>query len=195
MYEKLSIQITNHLIKYNFVKKSESEIYIYSFQIILSSLVSTAFILILSILYKQVLNTMFFFVGFFMCRKLSGGYHANSQLTCFLLTQLIFISFLSLISFSNILENKYILFIIPLLSNIVVCLFAPVDNINNPFSDSEKRKFRKRSIIFALINIFLFLLTNFFPIYNVKYLCYSLGVFSISIMLALGKIKNIASLH
>lgn len=191
MYEKVSTHITNLLIKYSFVEKNDLEIYVYCFQIIISTLVSTIFILIWSIIFKQFLNTLFFFTGFFMCRKFSGGYHAQNQLSCFLFTQLIFISFLCWISFSNILKNETILIIISLFSNVIICILAPVDNINNPFSDSEKKKFRKKSLIFALINLILLFITVYFANQIDKFFCYSLGVFAISLMLILGKIKNI----
>ena len=192
MYEKLSTKITNLLIKYNFVQKSDSEIYVYSFEIILSTLVSTTFIIIWSILFKQFLNTLLFFIGFFMCRKFSGGYHAQSQLSCFLFTQLIFITFLSWISFSNILKNENVLIIISLFSSVVICFIAPVDNINNTFSDSEKKKFRKKSLIFTLFNLILLFSAMLFSNQIDKFCCYSLGVFAISLMLILGKIKNIS---
>lgn len=194
MYEKFSIKITNLLIQHSFIQENDSEIYVYSFQIILSTLVSTIFILIWSILFKQILNTIFFLIGFFMCRKSSGGYHANSQTVCFVFTQLIFISFLTLITFSNILENKNILIFVTIFSNILIYFFAPVDNANKPFLEYENRKYRRQSKVFILINIMLFFVTMLFSMFVNIYFCYMLGVLAISIMLVLGKIKNMASL-
>lgn len=193
MYEKLSKKITKSLIQHNFVSENDAEIYIYSFQIILSTLVSSIFILIWAFLFKQVLNTIIFFIGFFLCRKFSGGYHANSQIACFIFTQLIFISFLTLITFSNIIGNNGILILVTLLSNIIIFFLAPVDNENKPFDDNEKLKFKRQSRVFAFVNIIVVLLLLCFSLFIDKLFCYILGVLAISIMLILGKIKNIAS--
>lgn len=193
MYEKLSKKITNLLIQHNFVSENDAEIYIYSFQIIFSTLVSSIFILIWAILFNQILNTIYFFTGFFLCRKFSGGYHAKSQIACFIFTQIIFISFLTLITFSNIIGNNDILIIVTLLSSIVIFFFAPVDNENKTFDDNEKLKFKRQSRIFAFVNIGVVLLLLCFSLFVDRLLCFILGVLAVSIMLVLGKIKNMAS--
>lgn len=195
MYEKLSIRITNFLVHRGFVSENDSEIYIYSFQIILSTLVSSMFIVLWALLFKQAINTILFFVGFFLCRKCSGGYHAKSQIACFIFTQLIFLSFLTLITFSNFLDNKISIIFIAFLANISIFFFAPVENENKPFDDAEKLKFRKQSRLLILVNLIFLFFSLYIPILFDKYICYILGVLAISLMLILGKLKNIASLN
>ncbi len=194
MYEKLSKRITDILIHNKIISEADFEIYIYSFQIILSSLVSSLFIVIWSILFKQVLNTIIFFIGFSCCRKVSGGYHAKSYIACFLFTQILFITYLSIISFSNILENKFAFIIISLFSTVFIIAFAPIDNENKPFCETEKKKFRKKSLTFSIFNIFLVLISTYFSLFTAECFCYILGVFSVSIMLIFGKIQKIALL-
>ena len=195
MYEKLSIKISNLLIRHGFISINDADIYIYSFQIIVSTLVSSIFIIFWALLFNQPINTVLFFIGFFLCRKFSGGYHAKSQITCFVLTQLIFIAFLALITFSNITENKNYIFLISFLANIIIFFFAPVDNENKPLDDAEKIKFRKQSRFFILVNIMFLLFSLYIPVFFHKYICYILGVSAISLMLVLGKFKNIATLN
>lgn len=194
MYEQLSKKITDILIRNKIISEKEKEIYIYSFQIILSSFVSTLFIIIWSLLFKQIFNTIIFFIGFFLCRKFSGGYHAKSSLGCFIFTQTLFISYLSLISFTNILESKLAFILITLFTNIIILTFAPIDNENKPFSEDEKVKFRKKSRILSLINIIIVFISVYFSLFISECFCYILGTFSVSIMLILGKIQNITSL-
>lgn len=193
MYEQLSKRITDILMQNKIISEEEKEIYIYSFQIILSTLVSSLFIIIWSLLFKQIFNTIIFFIGFFLCRKISGGYHAKSHLGCFIFTQTLFISYLSLISFTNILENKLAFILITLFTNTIILTFAPIDNENKPFSEDEKVKFRKKSRILSLINIIIVFISVFFSLFISECFCYILGAFSVSIMLILGKIQNITS--
>ena len=192
MYARLSKKITNILTQNKIISEDETPIYIYSFQIILSSLVSSIFIVVWSILFKQIFNTIIFYIGFFLCRKSSGGYHAKSHIACFLLTQILFISYLTLISFSNILENKLAFILIAILSNIIIFTFAPVDNENKPFTEDEKVKFLKKSRILSLINMILVFISIYWSLLVNECFCYILGTFSVSIMLVFGKIKNLA---
>lgn len=190
MYEKLSEKITNILIKTRIVPEDDFELYVYCFQIILSTTISSIFIIIWAILFKQILNAVFFFIGFLFCRKVSGGYHAKKQITCFLFTQSLFISFLSLISFTNILENKLAFILITIFTAIIILIFAPVDNENKPFNEKEKVKFKKRSRNLSSINLIIVFASTCFSLFINECFCYILGVFSVSIMLILGKIQN-----
>ena len=193
MYEKLSKKITDILIDHKIISKNDFEIYVYCFEIILSTIISSIFIIIWSILFKQFFNTVLFFIGFFFCRKVSGGYHAKSHITCFLFTQALFISYLSLISFSNILESKFAFILITILTTIIIFIFAPIDNENKPFRKNEKIKFKKRSRILSTINIIIVFVSYYFSLFINECFCYMLGVFSVSIMLILGKAQNITA--
>ena len=191
MYEKISIRITNILLKNNFISDSDINIYVYCFQIIISTIVSSVFILIWALLFDQLLNMFIFFLGFFICRKISGGYHAETPTTCFFLTQLIFISFALLITYSNILNSRNILMFTTIFASIVIWKLSPVDNKYNQLSNKEKIKFQKHSRLFSIINILLLIFAFFHLGFYQKYFCYILGVTAVSIMLILGKIKNL----
>lgn len=191
MYETISKKITMILTQHNFISEDDAEIYIYSFQIILSTFVTSSFILIWAFLFNQVFYTLLFFIGFSLCRKFSGGYHANSQITCFLFTQIIFLSFLSVVSFFNVIQNKYLFILISLITTIIILIFAPIDNINKPLDNTEKIKFRKKSKRLSLINLAIVFISIHFSLFTNECFCYILGSFSISIMLIFGKIKNI----
>lgn len=195
MYKRLSIRITNFLVHHKFVSEEDTEIYIFSFQIILSTLISSIFIILWAVIFKQTINTILFFIGFFLCRKCSGGYHAKSQFACFIFTQLIFLSFLTIITFFDFLNNKTCMILITLFSNFIIFFLAPVDNENKPLSDTEILKFRKQSKYFILANTLLLLFSLYIPIFFDKYICYILGVSAISLMLILGKFKNSTSIN
>lgn len=194
MYKELATKITNNLLKNNKILKEDAEIYIYSFQIILSTIVSSLFIILWAILFKQILSTFIFFLGFFLCRTFSGGYHAQSQIGCFLLTQVIFILYLFIVSFSDITESRILLILITIFTTINVLIFAPVDSENKPFSADEKIKFKRKSRFFMLINILIVNISIFFPVFFQFVFYYMLGIFAVSMMLIFGKFKNITLL-
>lgn len=105
------------------------------------------------------------------------------------MTQVIFLSFMLLIKFVNFEQAPLPLYIISInsIANFLVFLFAPVDNPNKPMNKNEKRKYQKQSRIFAVSSFFVINLISFFTI---KCIYFSLGIFSVAILLILGKVKN-----
>lgn len=191
MYKKLSIQITRKLIDSKIIPIDDAEIYHYSFEVMISTFVSLLTILVWAIIFKQLHNALYFLVGFFICRTISGGYHADTHKNCFILTQLIFVSFLCFVTFIDISNIKLILCIIMIFSNLIILLIAPIDNKNKKFSENEYQRYKKKSKVFVLISTVMlpFLCLNDFIAEKSFYFC--LGVFSVSIMLIFGKAKNI----
>ena len=167
MYDNLICRVLNYLIIHGLIDENEYEIFDYCFQIIFSALFSSVFILMWAILFKQVINTLLFFIGFFFCRTFSGGFHANNQTTCFLLTQIIFLSFILIITYYEIQRN-----------------------INKPFNKNEIKRFRFQSRLFLMIITLIVIIALIFSFYLDKVLYFILGVFSVSLMLIIGKIKN-----
>ena len=191
MYKKLSIQITRKLIDSKIISIDDAEIYHYSFEVMISTFISLLVIIVWAIIFKQVHNALYFLAGFFICRTISGGYHADTHKTCFTLTQLIFVSFLCFVTFVDVSNIKLILCIVMIFSNLIILFIAPIDNKNKKFSEKEYQRYKKKSKMFVLISSVMlpFLCLNSFIAEKSLYFC--LGVFSVSIMLIFGKAKNI----
>lgn len=191
MYKKLSIQITNKLINSRIISDNDAEIYYYSFEVFISLVVTTLSIFFWSIIFKQLHSAVYFFVGFFICRTISGGYHANSHISCFILTQLLFISFLCFVTFLEINYPQIFLYLIMFVSNVIILLIAPIDNKNKRFSDVEYQRYKRKSKTFVLISSLAIPVLSLNSFFAEKSLYFYLGVFSVSIMLIFGKVKNI----
>ena len=180
------------MVTHKIILENEKDIYNYCFEVLLSSIISTITIILISLFLKSTYNTIFFLLGFFICRKFSGGYHANTHLNCFLITQAIFTSF-SILSKLIIIEKKILfLTIISLCATILVLLFAPVDNINKPMSIDERRKYKHKSIAFIIIYFFSICTLSYFSCFLDECIFFSLGVFSVSTMLFIGHLKNLS---
>ncbi len=191
MYKKASEKITSLFIKHNIIKSEETEMYLYCFELLISTVVSISGIVIIACLFKQVFNTLFFFIGFFLCRKTSGGYHAKNHLLCFLFTQSIFLTFMLIVTYVKI-DNYFLLsLIISAVAAVVIFIFAPVDVPNKPFSDKERAVYKKRGRILSIIALLVAIPASFFPIAAEKYFYVVCGIFSISVLIFLGSISNL----
>lgn len=190
MYEKLSKTITEKLINNKTIEESEKDIYCYSFEVLLSTIMSTIIIILSSLILKQFYNTLLYFIGFSICRSLSGGYHAKNHYSCFILTQTAFISFMLFSKFTYIHNKLLFMFLINLFSFIVVLSLAPIDNVNKPLDSIEKQKLKIKSRIFISINFIIMNTLSIFSRFNNECNSFSLGVFAVSLLLVIGHLNN-----
>ena len=183
MYEKMAKKITNLFIIKKIIDSSDREVYEYGYEVMFSQISYTIIMIIISLIFGAFYESLAFFVGFSLYRKICGGYHAKTYTRCHLIfatNQILFL--LSLIFVPN--QFCYILTGVGLITAIVLdILIAPIDHKNKPFNDKEYKKFKRQSIILSIglcvLCIFIFLLNK----NNVFYFSFSVGCFSASISL------------
>ena len=139
--------------------------------------------LLISMVFGAVLESLCFFIGFFLCRKFSGGYHAATYTKCHILFIINQIAFLLLLNCIN--NNYYWLATIVaiIISIIIIFLIAPIDHPNKPFTTKEMIKFRKRSKYFAIVLVPAYILFYLIDKNNPFSFCFSIGVLSVSLSL------------
>ena len=80
----LSIEkISSFFIKKNRIKEEEREIYEYSFEILLSTVANFAMVLIILLIAKVFVITIFYTAGFMIIRRNAGGF-VNKHWSCML---------------------------------------------------------------------------------------------------------------
>ena len=190
IYSKIASILTSFFVRKKVIPESNKEMYAYGFEVLLSSFVYTLLFIIVSVLTKTVIHSFCFFIGFYMIRSVSGGFHANTYTTChilYLANHILFIIIIKVIpiNITNIVASG--LFIV---SAILMLLFAPVDHPNKPFIKNEEARFRKLSIICSLLlipmSVFVLLIIN--TLLLKMLLCTSIGSISATISLTIAKI-------
>ena len=76
MLHRLSERIA--LSVYNSSDKIPLDIYIYGFELLVSSVIETISLLLIGLLTGKFVETVIFIISFSSIRVFSGGYHANS---------------------------------------------------------------------------------------------------------------------
>ena len=190
MYKKTATKLTELLINKQIIDSDGREIYYYSFELLISTIVTSTFIILISIFFKQLFNTFIFFIGFILCRSFCGGYHAKKHTSCFIFTQSIFLSFAIIISFFQPINFTFPNIIISTINLLLILCLAPIDVPNKPFSVKEKSRYKKRSKIFIIFSNLLMLPASLIPIFSEKYFCYTCGIFAVSILIVLEKLKK-----
>ncbi len=122
----------------------------------------------------------------FFCpiRLFSGGYHAKTYWGCFFISFAIFAAIIILGKYGSF--NIIILVLSLIISFILICIFAPVDNINKRIKSKERRLKLKYSSI--VITFFLIVLCYFLP--HRFLITAVISIVSATIEMMIGKINN-----
>ena len=140
MIKKASTLIVEFWIKNAIIKTDDKESYCYGMELILSTLINVAFMVILS---YYVIGYPIAFIPYIAVytplRLTAGGYHASSHLKCILYTQITFIVF---VMSALALGKKYIwcLMVLYMVAVLTVLRLAPVEAENKPLTGEEKHK-------------------------------------------------------
>lgn len=142
-------KILRSLKKYDEKNKivENEEIYLYGGELILSSVVGLAVVLVEGLLMRVPLESIIFFVSFATLRIYAGGYHAKSYLRCNTLFAVCcgFCFRLYKISAGHI--TDLICVIVYLGNAILIMKYAPIIHINKPLDEERKSRCKRRGMV------------------------------------------------
>ncbi len=132
------------------VDEKQKGIYIYGFQLFLSSSAVMVSIFILSCLLKSISTSFIFSLIFVSIRLFSGGYHAKTYGRCFLLSNSVYL--LCFFSARSIQEHQlsFLCPILTILSFTVIFCLTPITHRNHPLSTETLQKNKLISRVLVL---------------------------------------------
>lgn len=139
----------------------ERDVYVYGYEIIISSIITFALLITTGLIFSKLIEAIVFFGVFYLLRRRTGGYHADTYLKCNLIFELnvlsvMFISCLDIPITVQIAVN----IVAFLLCFIITVIKAPISNPNKPIPDSMKNKHKKWAlasiVAFELASVLLF---------------------------------------
>lgn len=148
------VYLSNHLVDFllhkGAIRQEDRDIYVYGYQIIISSMFGIILVCILGVLLKRLPESLTFLVVFIITRQYCGGYHAGTFFKCCVL---FIFSYLTILLLMKLIIDRIVIYqIICLLLIYIVTIFkyAPVENENKMLSDKTKALNRKKSIALSL---------------------------------------------
>ena len=160
MIELIAERLTGYLVSKDIIENEEIDVYKYGYEILTSSLLGVFLILVVSILLHQVDVAIFFLCVFCGVRSYSGGYHADTYLKCNATFVCVFITYTCVVNYLYMIPNvKLSLIVMCVISTVVICKYAPLENHNKPLSkDNIKRNSIKTNVSICIWNIVALLL-------------------------------------
>lgn len=147
MINKISSKIVEILIKHSLVENEDKELYSYGFFIFLSQILYFIIVTTIGVLFNIILESIIFYIAFQFIRRYAGGYHAETETRCEILSTLSILCCIVLIKLSKMYDIRSALLSISLVFAVLIFILCPLDTPEKPLSDKEYKYFRKISWI------------------------------------------------
>ena len=190
MLNACATALTDRLLSKFPTAQAHRAVYIYGFELSLSSLAVMGSVFILSCLCGAVNTSITFSLIFVSIRLFSGGYHAKTYGHCFILSNGVYLACLGT---AHMIETLGVTFVCPvmiLLSMVVVFALAPIKNNNHLISDASYQKNRNIALIFTTCEG-LYLLVAYFFSFMLQIVCMgSTTMTAVADLMVIPKIKE-----
>lgn len=140
--EKTADRIAEYLVRTQTVQKDKKEIYVYGFQVGLEFAVTTGTIVISAAIIGMLIECIIVLAVFFTLRGFTGGLHMNTFLSCFICSEVLLMLTLGAIHFIRL--DISVIAVISILVLAVIKLLSPVEHINRPVFDWERKILSRR---------------------------------------------------
>lgn len=187
MFVKIADNIVKWMMNNKIIEENKAVICRWGISHILDTVFNIATFLIIGILFKMPMETIFFTLGYIPLRIYAGGYHSKTPFRCWCLSNVILA--VSLVIVKNA-EKYYIAFgILSLIAVVVLILLMPVEDLHKPLDQNDRKKYKKRGSAVLSAEICLSIVLLLLHHNRISIVLNSIWVL-LSIMLILGIIKN-----
>ncbi len=185
MLNRFANHLTDMMYKYFPTAHSSRPVYVYGFELLLSTGCSVASIMALSAVFSLVHYALLFLGVFMSLRLFNGGFHAKTYGKCFLVTNAVYlIVLLTSLFVQNIAQismTGYLL--ITVSAATVIYVLSPIKHVNHPLSERQYRHNQKIGrilvVVIAVANCILF----FYPLPFINPVLISFTLMAVAIMM------------
>jgi len=180
-------RVIEQLVECGIIKAEEKELYSYGLQqglIIIANVLTT---IVMGVVFGMGWESIVFMAAYLPLRSFAGGYHAKTQLRCYLFSIVLTSAVLLAIKF--IVWAKFINLGLALFAGVIIFILAPVEDSNKPLDHAEVAVYKKRTRIILITELFVMLLMMGLGLSQIPH-CISISLTALSGMLLLGKFKN-----
>lgn len=150
MITSLAQYIAVFLLKNSIIDSEKLDIYIYGFEIIISSSINIAIAALLGIVFAQFAECVIFLISFILLRKYCGGYHADTYLKCNIVFAINIIAVMVILK-TGISFSVYAHCVICIICVIIYAFLSPIENKYKPLNKMERKKYKAIAITIGLL--------------------------------------------
>lgn len=190
MITRMSKKLSSFFAANSIIKAEDKEVYEYSLEILFSTILNFVAVIIIALVSRKSLLTVFYLLGFIPLRLIAGGYHADTHFRCFLVLLGTYSAFLVIVTF---LPDSFVWISTAaavIITAIFIFLLAPVEDKNKPVSVEAKKSFKLKSRITVFVYSAITVLLLFLLPGNRIAFALALGTVSVALSLLATKVKN-----
>jgi accessory gene regulator B len=177
--EKLASQATNSGV----IKDKDHDLYLYAFHALISYTCSFATMFVITLLMHRLIECVIFIFFFYPLRIYAGGFHEKTELRCYIISTFMFVGMIliDIVGVPGI--PIWASCILLVLSVTAVFLKAPVESENKPFNDGDFKKYKNKTRLICLTEVFIFVMAAILSFQQI-YLYYAVaGITTTAILL------------
>ncbi|MBQ3906493.1 MAG: accessory gene regulator B family protein [Lachnospiraceae bacterium] len=157
---EITRQIVEHMREKGIIREADYNVYLYGMELLELKVFAAILALAISFMIQTTLFLCALLVFLVPIRKYAGGIHAPSKELCLFFTELIL--FCAELVWKHLLWTDAFQYVSMLFGVLAVVLVAPVESKKRRLNQIKKTKFRKLSIVIAMINLGCFITAFFF---------------------------------
>ncbi|HHW70299.1 MAG TPA: accessory gene regulator B family protein [Clostridiales bacterium] len=188
MATKFSHKIVDWLIANGTIKAEDREIYLYGLQQGLIMILNIITTIIIGFCLSMVWQSIVFMVAYIPLRSFAGGYHARTQLKCYILSIVLTLAVLMMIKFFPA-TNVSIMILTGIASGIIAWL-SPMEDSNKPLDEIEVKVYGKKTRVILIVEICVIIILLLLKVYTAA-LTIAISLFALSVMLILGGLAHL----
>lgn len=190
MAVRIAEHITQKLIMESIIEEDDRELYCYGFFLLITHFFFFLVTATTGFIGGIWLESVVFYAVFMILRTYAGGVHAKSETVCTTLTTLSLTSTVYGIKRIDLLDIN--MFMLPLLAvgTGVILLLSPLDTMEKPLENHERKLFRTVSCTLALIFAVIAVISQLLSFFRLSYpiIC---SICLEGILLVIGKVRTI----
>lgn len=141
--ERLSIAITNYILKKEVISKEDYEIYLYGFQSFLELFLNLLCSLCIAAFLNMEVECLLFFLLFIPLRSFNGGLHLKSYYSCLIFSCATMTVILLIVKYYSL--KAPVSFLLYFVFMVLIKLTGAVDHPNRPVDTDENQTFTQKT--------------------------------------------------
>jgi accessory gene regulator protein AgrB len=157
--EKLSIALTNYIVKKEVISKENFDIYQYGFQSFLELILNFICSICIAVFLHMELECLLFFLLFIPLRSFNGGLHLKSYYSCLIFSCMTMTLILLIVKYFQV--STPVSFLLYFILFLFIKFTGAVNHPNRPVTEEENETFNRKTnltLLFSLLAALYFLL-------------------------------------
>jgi accessory gene regulator B len=184
--KKVITRLADRFVRKGIISEEDKVVYEFGIYQGMTLTINLLTILIVGYLFNEIFSLIAFSVFYLSIRSYAGGYHADTELRCYLVSTAMLLIVVYILKYVSI--SPYALMITLCFSITSLVLLAPVENHSKPLDDLEKKVYRSRTLKIMVLQLCVMVISYFIMMELFKVIVISFGM--IAVILHLGCIKN-----